>query len=96
VVVASHLPDLHAETRVSDEVGQQYARLTNDNWRVLRKDPCYSRIIGGVSIYVEGERWGMLIMDSSDPEAFTPKDLSGSIAKRVLRVISSLFDEGTS
>lgn len=96
VIVTPQLPDLHADARVSDEEYQEYARLTNDELRTVKKDPYYSRIIGGVNIYAAGERWGMLIMDSRDPDAITTKTLSGASAKRVLRVLSSLFGEGSS
>ena len=91
VLVSPELPDLHDLASVHDVAYNEYARLTNDSVKAVRRERYYSRRIGGVALYVHGQRWGVLILDSSDPTAVTTSNLQGKPARRTLSVLTRVL-----
>lgn len=91
VLVSPELPDLHDLAGVHDNAYNEYARLTNDSVKAVRRERYYSRRIGGVTVLVHAKRWGVLILDSSDPTAVTTSNLQGKPARRTLSVLTRVL-----
>jgi hypothetical protein len=87
------LPDLHAPG-VTDATFEAYAKLTNDSIKIVKQQLYYSQRIAGVTIYVDGVRWGLLVLDSNDPAAVDSDHLDGSAMKRTLRILTAILEEG--
>ena len=93
-VVTEELPDVSKSDDVAEGTYRQWADLANDDWRKVRAEKYRTRIIGGVTIYASGERWGVLVLDSSDPTALSTRTLEQDFAKITLRVLSSMLERG--
>jgi hypothetical protein len=94
-LATKQLPDLHARP-VSLKDIEEYAKLTNDSVNVVKHELYYARRIAGVTIYVDGRKWGILVLDSSDPEAIEDNHLEGQAMSRTLSVLTTALEEGLS
>lgn len=90
ITITETLPDLQLP-EITDDVYKEYAKLANDDWRVVKYYRYQSRVIGGLTIIGNDNKWGVLVFDSSDPSAVTSKNLSGVAAVRALRVLSAIL-----
>lgn len=91
-IVTPELPDVSTKADVAEEIFREFADLTKDNWKTVRQERYDMRIIGGVTIYVRGHRWGALVLDSSDPSALPHRRFDHKVAKMTLRVLSSIIE----
>jgi hypothetical protein len=85
-LISQPLPNLH-EGPITDEKVRQYALLTNDQVDIVKREHYYSTVIGGVTVYKNGERWGVLILDSVDPNALVNRTLDGAAMQRTLALL---------
>jgi hypothetical protein len=92
-VATEELPDLHAPN-VTDAMYEEYAKLTHDTAQNVKQWLYYSRRIAGVIIYVDGQKWGLLVLDSSDPEAVDNEHLGGKSMRRTLGILTAILEEG--
>jgi len=93
-VISPALPDLHAEGPLEAGTFEEYTKSTRDSLSKVKKERYYSRVIGGITILDhQGERWGVLVMDSVDPTALDQKAFDHSPARRVLGVLSKVLSE---
>ena len=92
VMVSEPLPNLHSPG-VTDEVFKNWAELTNDKWKIAKKRCDHSRRIGGVTIYLDQERWGVIVVDSSDPLAVDAIKLNNKHMQRTLAMLGSYLDK---
>jgi hypothetical protein len=86
------LPDLHNLSNEEEGLAK-YASLTHDRVEVVRKKRYFSRKIAGVTAYVDGLRWGVLIFDSVDPTALSNDHLSNNSVKRPLGVLTAILEK---
>lgn len=98
-LVVPDLPNLHPEIELNAHSKRQlvdkYARRTFLDPRKIEQDLPYSRMIGGVCLILGGERWGVLVFDSVDPNALGPQHLSTHTPiKRLLGVLTLILEKG--
>ncbi len=88
------LPDIRRPDATEADF-KRYAELTNDHLKNVRKERYQSQIIAGVTIYNrEYVRWGVLIFDSTDPDAITAKGLNGKPMRLLVGVLSKALERG--
>ena len=92
-LVTDELPDVSDPSGVPEDVYREYATATNDDWRKVKMGKYRTRVIGGLTVYASGERWGVLILDSSDPQALSAGTLEEKLARITLRVLSSILEK---
>ena len=90
--VVKDLPELH-EGDVTDQVFRDYAKRTADDERKVKSERYYARTIGGITLSVDGARWGVLMLDSPDPAALSHASFDKKAARRALRVLTSVLTE---
>ncbi len=95
VLVSEKLPDLHGSP-VADSTFSEYARLSNDKEKAVRRERYYAQRIGGIGVRIEGRRWGVLVLDSQDPHAIDLGRLQGSRARRVLTMLTRILSKSES
>ena len=100
VIVSKKLPDLKDESLACDDTrlrdaAREYARLTNDQEQVdlIARKRYGGRVMGGHVVKIGGERWGVLLLDSTDPDALTDKRLGEKACQQTLRVLQGLLAE---
>lgn len=86
VVHVKNLPDL--STTPTPEQIAEYARNTwvSEDWvkQRLRSGKPFSRCLYGVPIEVDGERWGVIILDSRNPDSIKPNSPKFSANMKLL------------
>jgi len=92
-IATEPLPDLHDPKGVTDDQFEAYAKMANDSVHTIRQKLPYSRRIAGVAVYVAGERWGVLVLDSTDVDAISEGELNGKSMKKLLRVLTAFLEE---
>jgi hypothetical protein len=92
-IATSALPDIQG-LEPDDPVLAEYAALTNDTIKSVCAGGLFSRVIGGFPICLpNGRRWGVLIVDSTDPTAVEPQVWQREPLQQRIKVLSSLLAE---
>lgn len=85
------LPDIGGNRVPSERDFENFARMTRDTVENVKKERYYMRSIGGTTIYVRGDRWGVLLFDSSDPRIMKAA-LSSKAAAKALQVLTGIIE----
>ncbi len=99
-LIQRNLPDLHPRNGqpgemmpVSDEAYKEYAKRTNDSIAIVKSEKYSARVIGGVAVYVNGERWGVLLIDSRDADPVQDAVFTSSKSgRRLLNLLSAVLE----
>ncbi|HHK40947.1 MAG TPA: hypothetical protein ENJ50_00895 [Planctomycetaceae bacterium] len=88
----SDLPDPRGSNHPDDE--REYARRGFDTEENVKRFRYPARSIGAWMILRRGERWGVLVLDSVDPQGVTMeklKDRSGGF-QRALKLVTKVLE----
>lgn len=91
VVIARDLPDISSSACASAEDYSEYARRTNDTVEMVKREKYQTRTIGGMIVYVGGERWGVLVFDSRDSGALSDDSFSRPETRRTIALLSAIL-----
>jgi hypothetical protein len=85
------LPDIGGNANPTEKDFKDFARMTRDTVENVRRERYYMRSIGGVTIYVKGDRWGALLFDSADPKVVRSA-LNSKAAEKALQVLTGIIE----
>ncbi len=91
-LVKENLPDLQANDHIADQEVRKYAVMTNDDYKTVKNQSYYARSIGGICIYVDRKRWGVLLLDSPDPKGLSVERFSNSHGIRIVSLLSRILE----
>ena len=91
-LLTSDLPDVSRDANPSEATIAEFAAKTRDTVKNVARERYYMRSIGGVTIYVHGKRWGVLMFDSCDPRVEQKNTLSSKAMRKALEVLTSIIE----